>query len=113
MGQNRLLLQTLLETLMVNPTEGQPPLGKVYFQPKPKKDLALTYPCIQYARDQGKTKFADNQPYTHTKRYQITIIDPSPDSILLERLEGSSLNAVFQRHFATDNLNHDIYSLYY
>lgn len=106
MGQ-RLALQTLLETLMGNQPEQK---LKVYFQPKPK--LTLTYPCIIYARDQAKNKFADNIPYHHTKRYMVTIIDQDPDSEIPDKIAALRMST-FQRHFATDNLNHDIYSLYF
>jgi hypothetical protein len=110
MGRSRLSLQTLLATLMENPIEGQPPLGKVFFQPK--MNTKMSYPCIVYARDQAKNKFANNSPYAHTKRYQVTIIDEDPDSVIPDRVAALPMST-FQRHFATDNLNHDIYSLYF
>ncbi len=103
----RPILQSTLETLL-----GTGPSNKlkVYFQPK--TNTKLDYPCITYQRDQGKSNYANNGPYKHTKRYSITVIDPDPDSPILEKLE-TTLRVVFQRHFATDNLNHDIYSLYF
>lgn len=106
MGQ-RLKLQTILETLLGSEPEDK---LKVYFQPKPK--LTLTYPCVIYSRDQARTKFADNSPYSHTKRYQVSIIDPNPDSEIPDKVAALPMS-IFQRHFATDNLNHDIYSLYF
>lgn len=110
MGRSRLLLQTLLETLMENPTEGQPPLGKVFFQPT--TNTKLTYPCILYKRDQARNKFANNSVYSHTKRYQVTIIDQNPDSTIPDKVAALPMST-FQRNFATDNLTHDIFSLYF
>jgi hypothetical protein len=106
MGQ-RLDLQILLETL--NGTNAEDKL-KVYFQPQPK--LNLTYPCIIYTRDQATNKFADNSPYSHTKRYSVKVIDPDPDSVIPDKIAALPMST-FQRHFAVDNLNHDIYSLYF
>lgn len=84
--------------------------SNVYFQPKPK--LTLTYPCIIYERDQARNHFADNFPYSHTKRYTITIIDQNPDSEIPDRVAALPMST-FQRQFATDNLTHDIYALYF
>ena len=43
--------------------------SNVYFQPP--TNVRLQYPCIVYHRDFADTKFADDEPYNHTKRYQI------------------------------------------
>lgn len=110
MDQSRVKLQTLLETLMENPSEGQPPLGMVYFQPKPT--IQLKYPCIIYERDQARNRFANNGPYSHTKRYQVTIIDQNPNSAIPDKVAALPMST-FSRQFATDNLTHDIYSLYF
>jgi hypothetical protein len=85
-------------------------LLKVYFQPPPK--LVLSYPCIIYKRDQARNHFADNLPYSHTKRYLVTVIDPNPDSEIPDKVSELPM-CTFQRNFATDNLTHDIYSLYF
>jgi hypothetical protein len=103
----RLALQSLLETLMG--TEPEQKL-KVYFQPKPK--MTLTYPCILYERDSARSHHADNIPYSHTKRYQVTVIDKNPDSEIPDKIAALPLSR-FIRAFAVDNLTHDIYSLYF
>lgn len=107
MDPRRLQLQSLLETLMGNEPEQR---LKVYFQPKPK--AVLTYPCVVYHRDQARNKFADNRPYRHTKRYMITVIDQNPDSEIPDKIAALPMST-FQRSFSTDNLTHDIYSLYF
>lgn len=93
-------LQTLLETLTTN----------VYFQPP--ESFKMSYPCIVYARTKVKTKFADNKPYQKGIQYSLTVIDPDPDSIILDQVEMLSM-CVHDRHFVADNLYHDIYNLYY
>lgn len=97
---SRLQLQTLLETI----TE------YVYFQPP--TNIQMQYPCIVYARDDSHTEFAGNRPYTRTKRYQITVIDRNPDSELPDKVEELSLCS-FDRYFATDNLNHFVFNLFF
>lgn len=96
----RLDLQNLLLTLAPN----------VYFQPP--ESLKLQYPCIVYERDYRNTQFAGNRPYRSTKRYQVTVIDKDPDSGIPDAVAALPMTT-FQRFFAADDLNHDIYSLYF
>lgn len=72
----------------------------------------MNYPCIVYQRDQAINKYADNGPYHHTKRYQVSIIDRDPDSIIPDKVARLSL-CEFAQHFVAENLHHDIYNLYY
>jgi hypothetical protein len=98
----RVTLQTFLENLIGS--------SNVYFQPP--SNLSMQYPCIVYSRDSAETLFADNSPYRNTKRYQVTVIDRDPDSILPDKVAGLSLCS-FERHFTADNLNHDVFNLYF
>jgi hypothetical protein len=72
----------------------------------------MSYPCIVYERDDIDTKFADNRPYSHKKRYQVTVIDPNPDSEIPDRVAELPLCS-FSRAFKADNLNHDIFNLFF
>lgn len=58
------------------------------------------------------TKYADNIAYLSRKAYQITIIDPDADSELPGKVGALSLSR-FDQHFTSDNLNHDVYNIYY
>ena len=87
-------------------------LGSSYVYFQPPESLKLQYPCIVYSRSSRSTKYADNYPYMHKIGYKITIIDKNPDSLLPEeiaKLQGCK----FDRHYTSDNLNHDVYTLYY
>lgn len=106
----RLQLHSLLKTVMLSPVDGNPPLGKVYFQPE--TNINIEYPCIIYAQDQSRNKFADNVPYTHIKRWQVEIIDTNADSDLPDKVAALAMTA-FQRGFVTAGLYHKIYSLYF
>lgn len=101
MGQ-RLDLQTLLEGL----------LGSrfVYFQPP--ANVQMQYPCIVYEKDDIDTRFADNKPYRFSKRYQVTVIDRNPDSDIPDKVAALPMTA-FSRWFAADNLNHDVFNVYF
>lgn len=82
----------------------------VYFQPP--ATLKMNYPCIIYSRSTGDTQFADNAPYTFKKRYQITYIDSNPDNNIIEKICKLPL-CVYDRHYTADNLNHDVFNLYF
>lgn len=86
------------------------PEATVYFQPP--ANVTMKYPAIVYQRDYAVTKFADNSPYRHTKRYQLTIMDTNPDSGIYDKIAGLPM-CIFNRHFTADNLNHDVFSLFY
>lgn len=96
----RLELQTLLEGITEH----------VYFQPP--ENLAIVYPCIVYARDFAETKFADNLPYDHKKRYMVTVIDRDPDSSIPDQV-AKLPTCTFNRFYVADGLNHDVYQLYF
>lgn len=101
MGQ-RLELQTLLETILGS--------RNVYFQPP--ANVQMQYPCIVYNRDNADTKFAGNKPYRNVKRYQVTVIDRNPDSVIPDKIAALPMCS-FNRFFTADNLNHDVYTLFF
>lgn len=98
----RLEFQTLLEGL----GDGV----SVYFQPPP--EVQMSYPAIVYNRDYLVTEWADNIPYSGTDRYQVTLIDPDPDSPLNAKLKAMPMMK-YVRHYTSANLNHDIYNVYF
>jgi len=93
-------LQSLLETLCDN----------VYFQPP--INIRLVYPCIIYSRDHVDIKHADNRPYNHKTRYVVTVIDRDPDSDIPSKVAELPTTS-FNRFYTSDNLNHDVYSVYF
>jgi hypothetical protein len=96
----RLQLQNLLESITEH----------VYFQPP--ENVALQYPCIIYKRDFADTKFADNHPYSHYLRYMVTVIDRDPDSDIPNQVAALPM-CIFNRFFTADNLNHDVYQVFF
>lgn len=99
---SRLDLQTLLEVLLGS--------DSVYFQPPPS--IQMSYPCIVYQRSNIRTDHANNTPYSLKKEYTITVIDPNPDSLIPDQIAMLS-TADFSRHYTSDNLNHDVFTIFY
>lgn len=84
--------------------------SNVYYSPPPT--LKMNYPCIVYEKSSIQIDHANNHPYKHRRRYMLTVIDKDPDSDLLDKV--SKLQSVrFDRHFTMNNLNHDIFEIYY
>lgn len=98
----RLQLQAILEKLLQS--------SAVYFQPP--SNVQMVYPAIVYQRDTADTKFAGNQPYSYTKRYQVTVIDKKPLGETADKV-GHLPMCVHERFFVQDGLNHDVFTLYY
>jgi len=72
----------------------------------------MKYPCIVYQRDLARTEFAGNLPYSYTKRYQLTVIDPDPDSTIPDKVAKLPM-CTLNRFFIADNLNHDVFEIYF
>lgn len=100
---SRLDLQAALKTIV-----GED--HNVYFQPPPT--LQMTYPCIVYKRDDEAVNRANNKLYKRMQGYQVTVIDPDPDSLIPAQV-GELPYCSFDRFFAADNLNHDVYNLFF
>jgi len=95
-------LQTRLETLLGS--------DKVYFQSPP--NIQMEYPCIVYDVDQASTDFADNAPYHYVKRYQVTVMAEDPDSVIPDKIAALPM-CIFNRNFASNNLHHNVFLLYF
>lgn len=82
----------------------------VYHQPPPS--VEMKYPCIVYNRDSSSTDFANNHLYRNRKRYQVTVITADPDSDIPDKVESLPLCS-FSRSFKADQLNHDVFNLFF
>ena len=99
---SRLELQTLLESLLES--------RNVYFQPP--ASLSMKYPAIVYSLDDIENTHANNRVYTQMKSYTLTFIHDDPDSEVIDLISKLPL-CVFDRHYASNNLNHDVFKLYF
>jgi hypothetical protein len=101
MGQ-RLQLHQQLKSLLGS--------NNVYFQPP--STVKMNYPCIVYSRSRIDTKKANNQLYGSINGYSLTVIDPDPDSLIPAKVLALPMCS-FDRHYTADNLNHDVFNVYY
>ncbi len=98
----RLSLQEILVSILGS--------NNVYFQPP--ETIRLQYPCIIYERSDIDTKYADNRAYMSTVRYSLTLITRSPESDLVKAILELPYCS-YDRYYAADTLNHDVFTLYY
>lgn len=80
----------------------------VYFQPP--ESVKMNYPAIVYSRNNIENTFADDSVYTQNNEYQIIVIDKNPDSEYVKSISKLPM-CRFNRHYISDNLNHDIFTL--
>lgn len=82
----------------------------VYFQPP--ESIKMNYPAIVYSRSNIENIAADNDTYIQNHYYQVIVIDQNPDSLIVDRV--SKMRFIrFVNHYVSDNLNHDVFTLYY
>ena len=82
----------------------------VYFQPP--ESIKMQYPAIVYSRDDIENNHANNGAYMQSTAYNIIVIDPDPDSEVVQKVSKLPM-CMFDRHYAADNLNHDSFTIYY
>lgn len=80
----------------------------VYYQPP--ASVQMQYPAIRYSRYNIENEPADNIPYKQSHFYQLTVIDSDPDSEIVHKVSKLPM-CVFDRHYAADNLNHDVFTI--
>lgn len=95
-------LQAILESILGS--------RNVYFQPPP--NLKMQYPAIVYNRDGLTIRHANDKPYKHKKRYQVTVIDQNPDNVIVDKIAMLPLCA-YDRFFTAENLNHDVFTIFF
>lgn len=99
---SRLELQTVLERVLGSPN--------VYFQPPASTEM--DYPAIVYGLEDIENSFANDGVYSSKRKYKLTVIDEDPDSTIVNRV-ASMPTCRYNRHFESDNLNHDVFILQY
>ena len=101
----RLELDALLRKVMKDVSW----VENVYFQPP--ENLLLKYPAIVYSRSDIRNRPADDMVYSQFTFYDLTVIDKNPDSLLVYAV-ASLPRCKFGRHYKSDNLNHDTFTIF-
>jgi hypothetical protein len=82
----------------------------VYYDPP--ESIKMQYPAIVYALSRIDNDHADNGVYIQTRAYDVTVIYKEAENAASQMLACLPLCS-FNRHYKADNLNHDVYTLYY
>lgn len=95
-----------LQSLLIDILES----NHVYFQPP--ENVVMEYPCIVYNRDNILADWADNYGYKLNTRYSVTVIDRDPDNEAIKKLAQLPY-CTYERFYVADNLNHDVFRLFF
>ena len=71
----------------------------------------MEYPAIRYSKSKIDSRYADGIKYSNFTRYEIIVIDRKPDSEVVQQILELP-HSSFERHYVSDNLNHDVINLY-
>lgn len=82
----------------------------VYYQPP--ASVKMSYPAIVYSRNDIRNDFANNDVYAQNRSYEVIIIDKNPDSEIVDKISQLPM-CRFDRHYTSDNLNHDVFTIFY
>jgi len=81
----------------------------VYFQSP--ASVQMKYPAIVYSRKSIDNRHANNGVYLQSFGYEATVIDYEPDNEYV--LKMSQLpNCKWDRHYESDGLNHDVFTIF-
>lgn len=100
---SRLELQTKLEEILGN--------RSVYYQPP--STIQMEYPAIVYSKVDIRTTHANNAMYSKMNQYTLIVIDKKPDNPVVDKLLKEFTYCSYDRQYKSDNLNHDVLTLYY
>lgn len=108
MADKRLELHEILcEIINITEPDGN---RHVYFDPP--MDLQIKYPAIIYSRGRINKVYANNIAYSLRTPYEIIVIDHDPDNEYVSKILALPY-CEHDRHYASDNLHHDAFTLYY
>ncbi len=82
-----------------------------YFQPP--ESIKLKYPCIVYHLYRLDDRRADNRSYKTAAQYTVTFIHKDPDDERTAKILEHFMNCRMDRRYASDNLYHDVFTIYY
>lgn len=93
----------------LNGTKGEKE-SRVYFQPP--SSVSMKYRCIRYSKSGVRQFRANDGNYRMVDEYELTVIDPNPDSELPAAIMLAFPMCSFDRMYTANNLNHFVLKLY-
>lgn len=100
------LHETLCEIVNITEPNGD---RHVYFQPP--ESVKMKYPAIVYSRTNIQNRHANNNVYKQDDAYTVIVIDSDPESEIPRKVSKLP-KCRFDRHYVSDNLNHDSFTIY-
>lgn len=99
---DRIELQYKLEELLES--------SNVYFDPP--ESVKMVYPAIRYTRSKIEVDHANNRAYSMKNRYEVIVISKKANHEVINKLLELPYCS-HDRHYKAENLNHDVFTLYY
>lgn len=99
--ERRLKLHQILVSLANN----------AYYQPP--ENTKIKYPCFIYHLNDATINHADDINYVYRKRYTVTYITRDPDDHNIPNMLNTFRYCSFDRWYASDNLHHFVYDLFF
>lgn len=81
----------------------------VYYNPP--SSVKMVYDAIVFKRSGIENTNANNKVYGQSHRYEVTTITNDPDAPIIEKISKLPMCS-FDRHFVSDNLHHNVFTLY-
>ena len=74
--------------------------------------IKMEYPAIRYSKNDIRVDRANNISYSIIDSYEIIVIDKKPDNVVIKKILELPYSS-YDRHYVSDNLNHDVINLYF
>lgn len=82
----------------------------VYYNPP--ESVRMRYDAIVFSRSRINNTFANNYVYGQSYQYEVTVITEDPDAEIVDKISKLPMCS-FDRHFVSDNLHHNVFTLYH
>lgn len=99
---SRQKLQTKLEELLGT--------KNVYYQPP--ASTKMEYTAIRFSIKKMDARYANNLVYSRMNCFELIVIARRPEDPVIEKIMALPYCS-FDRHYDSDNLSHDVFTLYY
>lgn len=81
-----------------------------YFQPP--ESFKMRYPAIRYSINDIDNRFADNSVYKQHRAYEVIVIEYDPECPIADKVSRLPM-CRFNRFYASNNLNHNVFIIYH
>ena len=82
----------------------------VYYDPTTNTNMK--YDAIRYSKAKPNVAYANNKKYKTMKCYEVIVISRLPDNPVIEKLLNLPYSS-WERHYVSDNLHHDVLTIFY